>query len=47
MEAELDLVAMTEQDNHFYAIFNQAYAGSTILTMNTLLHRNHRASASW
>jgi hypothetical protein len=47
MKAELDLVAMAEQGNHFYVIFNQAYAGSTTLTMNILLHRNHRASASW
>jgi hypothetical protein len=47
MEAELDLVAMAEQGNHSYATFNQAYAGSTTLTMNALLHRNHRASASW
>jgi hypothetical protein len=46
-EAELDLVALAEQSNHSYATFNRAYAGSTTLTMNTLLHRNHRASASW
>ena len=47
MEDELDLVAMAEQGNHSYATFNQAYAGSTTLTMNALLHRNYRASASW
>jgi hypothetical protein len=47
MEAELDLVAMAEQGHHSYATFNQAYAGSTTFTINALLHRNHRASASW
>lgn len=32
---------------HSHATFNQACASSTTLTMNALLHRNYRASASW
>lgn len=47
MEDELELVALAEQSNHAYRTFNHSYAGSTTLTMNTLLHRNHRASESW
>jgi hypothetical protein len=47
IEEELDLVALAEQGNRTYATFNHAYAGSTTLTMNVLLHRNYRASASW
>ena len=47
VEDELDLVTMAEQSNHTYHTFNHSYAGSTTLTMNALLHRNHQASASW
>jgi len=47
IEDELDLVALAEQSNHSYHTFNYAYAGTTTLTMNTLLHRNYRASESW
>ena len=47
MEDELDLIAMAEQSNHTYRTFNHSYAGSTTLTINALLHRSHRASASW
>jgi hypothetical protein len=46
-EEELDLVALAEHGNHSYPTFNRAYAGSTTLTMNALLHRGHRASAIW
>ena len=38
---ELDLVALAELSNHTYYTFNHAYAGTTILTMNTLLHRSY------
>jgi hypothetical protein len=44
---ELDLVALAEQSNHSYYTFNHGYAGTTTLTINTLLHRNYRASESW
>ena len=44
-EEELDLVALAEHGNHSYLTFNRAYAGSTTLTMNALLHRGHQASA--
>lgn len=47
IEDELDLVALAEQSNHSYHTFNHRYAGTTTLTMNTLLHRNYRASESW
>ena len=47
IEDELDLVALAEQSNHSYHTFNHGYAGTTTLTMNTLLHRNYRASESW
>ena len=47
IEDELDLVALAELSNHSYHTFNHAYAGTTTLTMNTLLHRNYRASESW
>jgi Lhr-like helicase len=47
IEDELDLVALAELSNHTYHTFNHAYAGTTTLTMNTLLHRNYRASESW
>jgi hypothetical protein len=47
IEDELDLIALAEQSNHSYHTFNHGYAGTTTLTMNTLLHRNYRASESW
>jgi orsellinic acid/F9775 biosynthesis protein OrsD/helicase-like protein/RAD3-like DEAD/DEAH box helicase len=47
IEDELDLIALAELSNHSYHTFNYAYAGTTTLTMNTLLHRNYRASESW
>ncbi|KAL5344173.1 hypothetical protein ACLOAV_010863, partial [Pseudogymnoascus australis] len=47
IEDELDLIAMAEQSNHTYRTFNHAYAGSSTLTMNALLHRNYRASETW
>ena len=47
IEDELDLVALAEQSNHSYHTFNHGYAGTTTLTMNTLLYRNYRASESW
>ncbi len=47
IEDELDLVALAELSNHTYHTFSHAYAGTTTLTMNTLLLRNYRASESW
>ena len=47
IEDELDLIAMAEQSNYTYHTFNHAYASTTRLTMNVLLHRNYRASESW
>jgi hypothetical protein len=47
IEDKLDLVALAELSNHTYYTFNHAYARTTTLTMNTLLHRNYRASDSW
>ena len=47
IEDELDLVALAELNNHTFHTFNHAYTGTTTLTMNTLLHRNYRASESW
>ncbi|KAL5344612.1 hypothetical protein ACLOAV_010304 [Pseudogymnoascus australis] len=47
IEDELDLVVQAELSNHSYHTFNHAYAGTTTLTMNTLLHRSYRASESW
>ncbi len=44
---ELDLVTLAKQGNYTYVMFNHIYADSTTLTMNVLLHRNYRASASW
>ncbi|KAH7418798.1 hypothetical protein BKA64DRAFT_563482 [Cadophora sp. MPI-SDFR-AT-0126] len=46
IEDELDLVALAEPSNHTYHTYNHAYAGTTTLTMNTLLHRSYRASES-
>ena len=46
-EEEQELMAMAEQSNHSYHTFNHAYAGSSTISMNTLLHRNYRASESW
>lgn len=47
VEEEDLLVDLAEGSNHSFRTFNQAYAGSTTLTMNTLLHRAYRASSSW
>ena len=47
IEDELDLVALAEQSNHSYHTFNYGYASITTLIINTLLHRNYRASKSW
>lgn len=47
VEDELDLAALALQSNHSVPMFNMAYAGSTTLTVDTLLHRNHRASKLW
>ena len=47
IEDELDLVALAELSNHSFHTFNHAYAGTTTLTMNSLLHRSYRASLSW
>lgn len=44
IEDELDLIAMAEQSNYTYRTFNQAYAGSSTLTINALLYWNYRAS---
>jgi hypothetical protein len=38
---KLDLVILAELSNHSYHTFNYVYAGTTTLTMNTLLHRNY------
>lgn len=38
---ELDLVTLAKQSNYSYHTFNHAYAGTTTLTMNTLLYRNY------
>lgn len=46
-EEEQGLMAMAEQSNHSYHTFNHTYAGSSTISMNTLLHRNYRASESW
>ena len=46
-EEERGLIAMAEQSNHSYHTFNRAYAGSSMLTMNSVLHRGYRASKSW
>ena len=47
VEEEELLVDLAEGSNHTFRTFNQAYAGSTTLTMNTTLHRAFRASLSW
>ena len=44
---KLDLVALAKLSNHTYYTFNYAYARTTTLTINALLHRNYRASESW
>ena len=46
-EGEELLVDMAEASNHTFRTFNQAYAGSMTLTMNTIMHRAYRASLSW
>ena len=35
---KLDLIAIAKQSNYMYYTFNYAYAGTTRLTMNVLLH---------
>ncbi|EFZ03297.2 tlh3 [Metarhizium robertsii ARSEF 23] len=45
-EEEL-LVDLAVASNHAFKTFNQMYAGSSTLVMNTPLHRAHRASRSW
>lgn len=47
VEDEMDLVDLAEMSNHSFRTFNHAYAGTTTLTMSTLLHRGYRASQSW
>jgi hypothetical protein len=47
IEDKSDLTALAQQSNHSYATFNMSYAGSTSLTIDTLLHQNHRASMLW
>jgi hypothetical protein len=47
IEDELDLVVLAELSNHSFHTFNHAYAGTTTLTINTLLHRSYRACESW
>lgn len=46
-EKEEELAAIAGQSNHSYHTFNQAYAGSSMSTMNAVLHRGYRASESW
>jgi hypothetical protein len=41
------IVDLAEGSNHSFRTFNYAYAGSTTLTMSTLLHRALRAPLSW
>jgi superfamily II DNA or RNA helicase len=47
VEEEDLMVDLAEASNHSYRTLNHAYAGSTTLAMNTILHRAHRASESW
>lgn len=47
VEDEAELAALAEMSNHGYRTFNHAYAGTTTLTMTSLLHRGLRASESW
>ncbi|KAI8676079.1 hypothetical protein NCS56_00494800 [Fusarium sp. Ph1] len=47
VEDEAALADLAGMSNHSYHTFNHAYAGSTTLTMSTLLHRAYRASQSW
>ncbi|KAJ3453735.1 hypothetical protein MRS44_018367 [Fusarium solani] len=47
VEDEAALADLAGMSNHSYRTFNHAYAGSTTLTMSTLLHRAYRASQSW
>lgn len=47
VEDEAELAYLAGMSNHSYRTFNHAYAGSTTLTMTTLLHRAYRASQSW
>ena len=47
IEDELDLAVLALQSNYSYATFNLAYTSSNKLTMDTLLHWNHRVSKLW
>lgn len=47
IDDELDLVHLAKMSNHSFHTFNHAYAGTTTLTLSTLLHRSYRASESW
>ncbi|KAH6960097.1 hypothetical protein BKA56DRAFT_662594 [Ilyonectria sp. MPI-CAGE-AT-0026] len=47
VEDEAALADLAGMSNHSYRTFNHAYAGSTTLTISTLLHRAYRASQSW
>jgi hypothetical protein len=38
---KLDLIALAELSNYTYYTFNHAYAGTTTLTINTLLHQSY------
>ena len=47
IEDELDLATLTLQSNHSVPVSNMAYAGSTGLTMDMLLHRNYHTTKLW
>ncbi|KAJ3454216.1 hypothetical protein MRS44_018110 [Fusarium solani] len=47
VEDEAAVADLAGMSNRSYRTFNHAYAGSTTLTMSTLLHRAYRASQSW
>ncbi|KAJ9130107.1 DEAD/DEAH box helicase [Pleurostoma richardsiae] len=47
VEEEAELAYLAGMSNHSFRTFNHSYAGSTTLTVSTLLHRAHRASQSW
>lgn len=47
VEDEMDLVDLAEMSNYSFRTFNHVYAGTTTLTISTLLHCGYRASQSW
>ncbi|KFA66734.1 hypothetical protein S40285_09771, partial [Stachybotrys chlorohalonatus IBT 40285] len=47
IEDEELMIDLAKASNHSYRTFNHAYAGSTTLAIDTVLHRAHRASESW